>query len=125
MRAIDADALEKSLENSCDTDSMTCAFVEFLAYVDDTPTLDVVPRSVYEQIKWERDIAMQQLEENGIAFGAKLKVGKWVYDHWCEFKCSECGYFSKSEPIRGKEKYCPNCGCKMENGEQKEGADNG
>lgn len=87
---------------------------EFMACLDDMPTFDVVPRSVYEQIKWERDIAMQQLEENGIAFGAKPKVGKWVYDHWCEFKCSECGYFSKSEPIRGKEKYCPNCGCKMD-----------
>lgn len=45
-----------------------------------------------------------------------VRHGKWVYDHWCEFKCSECGYFSKSEPIRGKEKYCSNCGAKMDGG---------
>ena len=39
--------------------------------------------------------------------------GKWKYDHWCEFKCSECGYYSKSEPYRGLEKFCPNCGADM------------
>lgn len=38
--------------------------------------------------------------------------GKWIYDHWCEFKCSCCGHFSLTIP-RGKEKYCPNCGAKM------------
>ena len=39
-------------------------------------------------------------------------TAKWIYDHWCEFKCSNCGTFSISNP-RGKEKYCFNCGCKM------------
>ena len=43
--------------------------------------------------------------------------GKWEYDHWCEFKCSICGYKSQSEP-RGKENYCPNCGAKMDGGKQ-------
>ena len=42
MRAIDADALEASLENSCDTEVATYYFVEFLNYVDDQPTLDVI-----------------------------------------------------------------------------------
>ena len=42
-----------------------------------------------------------------------VKHGRWVYDHWCEFKCSVCGEWSKSEPYRGKENYCPNCGAKM------------
>ena len=27
--------------------------------------------------------------------------GKWVYDHWCEFKCSICGNFSDSKPYKG------------------------
>lgn len=39
--------------------------------------------------------------------------GKWVYDHWCEFKCSNCGAWSKSEPYRGRENFCPNCGADM------------
>lgn len=42
------------------------------------------------------------------------KHGQWVYDHWCEFKCSECGEYSNSKPYKGKEKYCPNCGAKMD-----------
>ena len=41
------------------------------------------------------------------------KVGKWVYDHWCEFKCSNCGAWSKSEPYRARENFCPNCGADM------------
>lgn len=47
--------------------------------------------------------------------------GRWIYDHWCEFKCSNCGAWSKSEPYRGRENYCPNCGAKME--EQSNGND--
>ena len=39
--------------------------------------------------------------------------GKWIYDHWCEFKCSNCGAWSKSEPYRGRENFCPNCGADM------------
>ena len=42
-----------------------------------------------------------------------VRHGWWVYDHWCEFKCSCCGHFSSTNP-RGKEKYCPNCGAKMD-----------
>ena len=35
------------------------------------PAADVVSRGLFEQIKWERDIAMEQLKEYGISFGAK------------------------------------------------------
>ena len=42
-----------------------------------------------------------------------VRHGHWVYDHWCEFKCSCCGHFSSTNP-RGIEKYCPNCGAKMD-----------
>lgn len=45
---------------------------------------------------------------------APVKHGHWIYDHWCEFKCSECGAYSNSKPYKGKENYCPNCGCKMD-----------
>ena len=44
---------------------------------------------------------------------SKERIAKWVYDHWCEFKCSNCGVYSISAPIRAKENYCYNCGCKM------------
>lgn len=44
----------------------------------------------------------------------KVKHGKWVYDHWCEFKCSKCGHLSNSSPYKGQENFCPNCGAKMD-----------
>lgn len=44
----------------------------------------------------------------------RIVHGHWVYDHWCEFKCSNCGGWSNSEPYRGREKYCPNCGANMD-----------
>ena len=47
------------------------------------------------------------------ADGALVRHGRWVYDHWCEFRCSVCGEFSNSDPYRGKENYCPNCGADM------------
>lgn len=40
--------------------------------------------------------------------------GKWEYAYWCEFKCSNCGAWSKSEPYRGRENFCPNCGARMD-----------
>ena len=52
---------------------------------------------------------------------APLQHGRWIYDHWCEFKCSVCGEFSNSKPYRGKENYCPNCGAIMD-GKCKESA---
>lgn len=48
-------------------------------------------------------------------YANKLNEAKWVYDHWCEFKCSNCGNFSNSKPHKGMEKYCPECGSKMVN----------
>lgn len=42
-----------------------------------------------------------------------IKEAEWVYDHWCEFKCSNCGNWSDSKPYKGMEKYCPECGLKM------------
>lgn len=42
-----------------------------------------------------------------------VRHGRWVYDHWCEFKCSECGEESNSKPYKGRENFCPNCGASM------------
>ena len=42
----------------------------------------------------------------------EVKHGEWVYDHWCEFKCSICGHYSNTNP-RGQENFCPNCGADM------------
>ena len=34
--------------------------------------IDYVPRGLFDQIKWERDVAIAQLEELGIFFGEKI-----------------------------------------------------
>ena len=40
--------------------------------VEEAHAVDAVSRDLFEQIKWERDIAMEQLAEHGIPFGAKM-----------------------------------------------------
>jgi rubrerythrin len=47
------------------------------------------------------------------------KMGRWSHDgsHWKNrFICSECGYKLFDEPTS----YCPNCGAKMAESEEKE-----
>ena len=41
------------------------------ARLNELPTADVVSREVVNQIKWERDTAVQQLEELGYGFGER------------------------------------------------------
>ena len=65
--------------------------------------------------------AIDDLMEIPPADVAPVRHGWWIYDHWCEFKCSVCGEFSNSKPYRGKENYCPNCGAIMD-GKCKESA---
>lgn len=60
------------------------------------------------------DVFATQIADHLIANGVTVQeCGEWVYDHWCEFKCSLCGEFSSSKPYKGKENYCPNCGARM------------
>lgn len=52
--------------------------------IDEAPTVDAVPRCVVDQIRWERDVAIKQLEEHGIPFcGVAPDVIKVV-------RCKDC-----------------------------------
>lgn len=62
----------------------------FIKMVLDQPAADVVSRELFEQIKWERDIAMSQLEEHGIAFGMKKEYTDVVK----VVRCKDCVYYS-------------------------------
>ena len=88
------------------------------------PTADVVSREVFEQVKWERDTALQTLEEHGIGLGQKADVVKVKHGEWLlrsflptstqkyPYKlliCSQCCEVSKNYT-----KYCPKCGAKMD-----------
>lgn len=80
---------------------------------------DVVPRSAYEQVRWERDLAIQQLKEDyGVEFGEKKKDvapvrhGRWVTCRGGKDRqCSECNWSTDFNIPRN---YCPNCGAKMD-----------
>lgn len=77
MRPIDAEALKtkiqkikaEALEHGFAPESV-CGDI-FLNFLDNAPTIEVVPKELYEQILWERNIAMEQLEEHGIGFASK------------------------------------------------------
>ena len=38
-------------------------FLKYRKLIREHPAADVVPRAAYEQMKWERDVAMQQLND--------------------------------------------------------------
>lgn len=48
------------------------AYESFMDEVEQQPTADVVLRGTYEQVVFERDVAMAQLKECGIPFGGKV-----------------------------------------------------
>lgn len=100
--------------------------------VVDAPAADVVSKDLYEQIKWERDVALAQLEEYGVSLGEKADVVEVRHGRWepimtsktlsfylaSGWKCSCCGYEieDKSEKLHYPKwlKYCWNCGAKMD-----------
>ena len=61
-----------------------------------------------------RFLAQMSLADVPTVDAVEVVHGRWVYDHWCEFKCSNCGELSNSKPYKGRENYCPNCGAKMD-----------
>lgn len=58
-----------------------CAFA--IKEIKDFPAADVVSKELYEQIKWERDVALAQLEEYGVSLGEKADVVEVV-------RCGNC-----------------------------------
>lgn len=94
---------------------------------------DVVSKAAYEQVKWERDVAMEQLKDAGIPFGGKadvavVKHGEWILDSTYTGKnkdiyvCSVCTHYQSfrkhHEPSMNpmSMRYCPSCGAKMDRG---------
>ena len=99
---------------------------DWMAFIDKEPATDVISKGLYEQIKWEHDVALAQLEEYGVSLGEKADVvkvrhGRWVhnedYEDWAEkYVCSEC---NRNAPSDGDYRhdltdFCPHCGAKMD-----------
>lgn len=78
------------------------------------PSNDMVSREVFEQVMWERDLAIEQLKDLGYGLGEKPKTGHWKYyqnekGDWIN-ECSVCG---SDAGVGYQYPYCPNCGTRM------------
>lgn len=63
--------------------------VTLQSIIDGVPTEDVVSRGAFDQIKWERDVAIEQLEELGLSLGEKIDgvyLNKKEYEKLLEYK---------------------------------------
>ena len=117
-KLLDTDILRKSKTASTIYDQMMYDIAQI-------PAADVVPRSVYDQVVWERDTALYQLQHDyGVSLGEKkpddvapVKRGKWIekeiFDNgfWI---CSNCTFVSEATAAYKIYHFCPNCGAKMD-----------
>lgn len=139
MRPIDANNVVKSILEERDKLALYKGFEQSQPYrhnqalrgglrkalrcIEESPTIDVVSKDVYDQIRWERDVAIAQLEELGIGFGQVkpdmeiVRHGYWKVIEESEtgrlLECSECKewIFHNLNYISN---YCSHCGAKMD-----------
>lgn len=115
MRLIDAEAFQKFIEKQDEGADYT--IYHFEEWLEQQPTIEVVPKELYEQILWERNIAMEQLEEHGIGFAAKKKndvvKAHWIKEDDGKYYCNNCGYPAEGN-IREYAEWCPICGAQMD-----------
>lgn len=72
MRLIDADKIpyHKQLEAQ-GNGQYEDVEVAYKSDIDAAPTVDAVSKDLFEQYKWERDTALETLEEHGLSLGQK------------------------------------------------------
>lgn len=133
-RAIDADEMLKEILSIIEFRKQHYMDVKeyesFAKFIEQQPTLEVetvkhgyVPKEVLEQIQWERDVAIDQLNSYGVQFGEKadvqkVKHGEWrgwgkggTYNYENYGTCSVC--HEDAEIGTKYRNYCPNCGARM------------
>lgn len=118
MRVIDADALEKSLENSCETEFEAMCFLNFMCYMDEQPTLDsiVFPQTIgnityysaEELIEWvKKQQALNNVDGRCCLF-CNHSMSSDAPDGSQVLVCFECDGFDGKEIIVGDDECCKN-----------------
>ena len=125
-----ADMVFETNDHCChDGDCEGCKWAEtknaIRKIIADFPAADVVSRDAYDQIDWERCVALTQLKEIGKSFGERMDDvrpvvrGKWKYrgqqvidDLFPTYACSVCHDVIPAD-WRRKCNFCPNCGADM------------
>ena len=98
-RLIDADELEKKLPN----DLPYKASVKRVLI--QAPTVEAYSAEAVKQIMWERDMAVQQLNDYGVQFGEKADCVRVV-------RCEDCNYYTRG--VCWNENITCNCDCDLE-----------
>lgn len=86
MRLIDADKLH--YKNVLLNDGTKSAVVVFAREIDKAKKIEAVPIELYEQIKWERDTAIEQLNELGISLMEKPYL-EAIPIEWIDTYCTD------------------------------------
>lgn len=131
MAAVDKRIAELSQHEAFQRKSALSAVIDVAGvkkHIADIPSVDAVLRGTYNQVVWERDIAIQQLESIGKGLGEQMDdVVKVAHAHWIKksgpgfgtkYQCSNCtNHDNASTAIRGH--YCWFCGARMDEGMKK------
>ncbi len=89
MRLIDADTIFKNNVVAIYQDDANKTAEEILEAIRNAPTVEAVPKSYADQIRWERDVAIEQLNEIGCQFGQKMDEVKEKLEALQWIPCSE------------------------------------
>lgn len=123
------DATIKSQKNNPHKDPLLASnhyhehahFLTLIRNQDDIDPLNhgYVTLDAYQQVAWERDIAISYLEDAGVSFGEKAEIQRVVHGHWIDTSfenvkvCSICGKSSSKVCINGYTTFdytsCPYC----------------
>lgn len=139
--------MEEKKDKSLFYDS-NCSLKEALAYDDglcnlakmvfDMDAEEVVPKAAYDQVRWERDVCLEQLHSIGKELGEKMddvrevRRGIWETvmmseatgwdltltggrDAICEYRCSVCKKPAKVDEFGEVilSNFCPECGADL------------
>ena len=96
------DDLQNCYNGYSDTYDKAC----IIGVLEEVPSIDAVSRGVLEQVMWERDLAISQLNEIGKSWGEKMDNVATVV------RCKDCISFDKEgicqlhEINRSEDDYC-------------------
>ena len=81
--------LKKSSGYNAETGRDLSLLIRCENIVNEQPSVEAVPKSYADQIRWERDIAIEQLNEIGCQFGQKMDEVKMKLEASQWIPCSE------------------------------------
>lgn len=92
-------------------------------YIEKDAARDLMEQALVDE--WEIQYADDRLDEIPAADVVEVRTGRWILntvrDEWQQFhsdpECSECGFHPYYYHDHSVMKYCPNCGAKMDGGE--------